>query len=73
MPDEALKLIDRALDIAGPNPTLLDTRAVILMQLREGEKAVEAVREAVRSRPEKPIYYFHLVGLPDDKVTLRST
>jgi len=59
-PEEALKLVDRALDIAGPNPTLLDTRAVILMQLNQGDKAVEALREAVRSRPDKPTYYFHL-------------
>jgi tetratricopeptide (TPR) repeat protein len=59
-PEEALKLVDRALDIAGPNPTLLDTRAVVLMQLNQGDKAVEALREAVSSQPDKPIRYFHL-------------
>ena len=30
------------------------------MQLNQGDKAVEALREAVRSRPDKPTYYFHL-------------
>ena len=57
---EALELIDRALDIAGPNPVLLDTRAVVLMQLNQGYKAVEAIREAVSLQPDKPIRYFHL-------------
>jgi tetratricopeptide (TPR) repeat protein len=59
-PEEALKLIDRALDIAGPNPTLLDTRAVVLMQLNQGDKAVAALREAVSSQPDDPIRHFHL-------------
>ena len=57
---EALRLVDRALDIAGPNPALLGTRAVVLMQLSQGDKAVEALLEAVSSEPERPIYYFHL-------------
>ncbi len=59
-PGEALKLVDRALDVAGPNPTLLNTRAVILMQLSQGDLAIKALREAVRSQPDKPTYYFHL-------------
>ncbi len=58
--EEALKLVDRAIDIAGPNPTLLDTRAVVLMQLSQGDKAREVLQEAVSSDPDKPIYYFHL-------------
>ena len=58
--EEALKLVDRAIGIAGPNPTLLGTRAVVLMQLSQGEKAVEALHEAVSSEPDKPIHYFHL-------------
>ena len=57
---EALELVDRAIDIAGPNPTLLDTRAVVLMQLSQGDKALDALREAVRSQPDRPTYYFHL-------------
>ncbi len=59
-PEEALTLVDRALDIAGPNPTLLDTRAVILMELSLGDKAVEAILESVRLQPDKPVRYFHL-------------
>ncbi len=58
--DEALALIDRALDIAGSNPTLLDTRGAVLMQLDRGNNAVKALQEAVRSQPEKALYYFHL-------------
>ena len=59
-PEEALKLIDRALDIAGPNTTLLDTRALILMQLNQGDKALKALREAVSLQPDEPIRYFHM-------------
>ena len=58
--EEALKLVDRAIDIAGPNSTLLDTRAVVLMQLGQGDKAREVLEEAVSSDPDRPIYYFHL-------------
>ena len=58
--DEALELVDRAIDVAGPNPTLLDTRGVVLMQLGEGDKARDVLQEAVSSDPGKPIYYFHL-------------
>ena len=58
--DEALKLVDRALDIVGPNPGLLDTRAIALMRLSQGEKALDALHEAVSSQPGKPIYHFHM-------------
>ena len=30
------------------------------MQLNQGDKAIEALHEAVNSRPDKPTYYFHL-------------
>ncbi|MFI5457357.1 MAG: tetratricopeptide repeat protein [Isosphaerales bacterium] len=57
---EALTLVDRAIDIAGRNPALLDTRAVVLMQLSQGDKALQDIRDAVSSEPDKPVRYFHL-------------
>ena len=58
--EESLALVDRAIDIAGPNPALLDTRAVVLMQLSRADKALEDILQAVSSDPDKPVRYFHL-------------
>ncbi len=58
--EEALKLVDRAIDVAGPNPSLLDTRAVVLLQIGQGDKAREALQEAVSSDPDKSVCYYHL-------------
>ena len=57
---EALGLVDRAIDIAGPDPALLDTRAVVLMRLGQADEAQRVLREAVNSDPDGAIYYFHL-------------
>ncbi len=59
-PEEALERVDRALDIAGPHPKLLDTRAVVLMRLGRCDKALEALLEAANLQPDKPTRYFHL-------------
>jgi len=58
--DEALTLVDRAIDLAGPNPALLDTRAVVLMQLNEAGKALNDLRDSLTYEPDKPTRYFHL-------------
>ena len=61
-PKDALKLVDRAIDVAGPNPMLLDTKAVVLMQLEEGHQAVDALLVALNHYPDRPTYYFHLAS-----------
>src|SRR5262249_12343444 len=48
---EALELIDHALEIQGPVPTLVDTRAVVLIQAGQIEKAIPILEEARNSNP----------------------
>jgi predicted Zn-dependent protease len=48
---EALDLINRAIDRAGPQPKLLDTRAIAYMALGQGEKAVHDLEQAEDSDP----------------------
>ena len=55
---EALDLIDRAIAIAGSNPTLCDTRAVIHVQLGKTEPAIRDLRAAMAISPEKSVLYF---------------
>jgi cellulose synthase operon protein C len=57
---EALTLANRAIDLAGHNPTLLDTRAVVFLQLNQAEKALDDLRESLTYEPDKPRRYFHL-------------
>ncbi len=57
---EALQLIDRAIEAAGTLPTLIDTRAVVLMRLGKTDEAVSQL-EAIRKRmPGKSSFAFHL-------------
>src|SRR5208337_232844 len=57
---EALELIDRAIDIAGSNATLFDTRAVVYLQLGKTDLALQDLRSALAINPEKSVLYFHL-------------
>ena len=57
---EALELIDRAIEIAGSDPTLLDTRAVVYIQLGKPDPALESLRDALAIDPQKAVAYFHL-------------
>jgi tetratricopeptide (TPR) repeat protein len=49
--DEALKLISRAMEIAGPLPELLDTQAVTYMALGDAEKAVQVLQQVMKEKP----------------------
>jgi tetratricopeptide (TPR) repeat protein len=49
--DEALALVNRAIDAAGPLPLLLDTRAAVYLALGKLEPALADLREAVASEP----------------------
>jgi tetratricopeptide (TPR) repeat protein len=57
--EEAKTLIDRALDIGGPRPELLDTRAVVNLALKESGKAIADLQRALAESPSG-IQYFHL-------------
>jgi tetratricopeptide (TPR) repeat protein len=57
---EALELINRAVDLAGENPAPLDTRAVIFLQMGQADRAVQDLGRALKIQPTSRVYYFHL-------------
>ena len=57
--DESLKLINRAIDIAGPLGVLLDSRATVYMAMKNPEKAIEDMTTAVADQ-DVPVRLFHL-------------
>ncbi len=54
---EAKELTGRALDVAGPTPFLLDTRALAHMALGQHEQAVTDLEEALARQPTGTRYY----------------
>jgi tetratricopeptide (TPR) repeat protein len=56
---EALDLVKRAIDRAGPHPALLDTRAIVRLSSGDTLGAIEDLTEAVAESPTGPTY-FHL-------------
>ena len=68
---EALSYIDRAIEIAGPQPGLLDTKGTILLLDGKAEDAVPLLEQAAASSLTDPRYHFHLAvaydrsGLPE--------
>ncbi|MHB1556389.1 MAG: tetratricopeptide repeat protein [Isosphaeraceae bacterium] len=58
--EEALGLITRAVEIDGPNPTLLDTLAVVLIRRGKFDRAVEQLTRAQQRVPGKPSLALHL-------------
>jgi tetratricopeptide (TPR) repeat protein len=57
---EALKLINRAIELYGPQADLLDTRALVYLAMGQGSQAVTDLRRAVADAPG-PTTYFHLI------------
>ena len=57
---EALEHINRAIDLAGSDATLLDTRAVVYLKQGKIDLALQDLHAAVELNPEKSILYFHL-------------
>lgn len=57
--DEALTLINRAIDVAGPRAELLDTRASVHMARQRGDLALKDMEAALADNPTPP-RYFHL-------------
>ncbi len=62
---EALKLINQALKLAGPNDELLDTRAVIYLQMKKPDRAIEDLRK-VSFANSGAMRYFHLAQACDE-------
>jgi tetratricopeptide (TPR) repeat protein len=57
--EEALEFAQQALQIIGPNPSLLDTRGVIYLTMGKAEQAIQDLQTAVEERPTAT-YCFHL-------------
>jgi tetratricopeptide (TPR) repeat protein len=57
--DEALRLADRAIELAGPLHELLDTRALIYLKKGQAARAVEDLQQAL-AQTRSPTRYFHL-------------
>lgn len=58
--EEALQHIDRAIEIAGPIPSLFDTRSVIYLQTGKPELALKDLQTALAADPQKSVLYVHL-------------
>jgi tetratricopeptide (TPR) repeat protein len=56
---ESLDLINRALQLAGPDPELLDTRAVIQLNLDSPREAIRDLEQALKEN-STPSLWFHL-------------
>ncbi len=69
-PEEALGLVDRAVELAGTSPNIADTRGVILARLGRFDEAIRELESAIHARPTAS-YHFHLAwaafkaGRPD--------
>jgi tetratricopeptide (TPR) repeat protein len=57
---EAVRLIDRAIEIQGKAPALADTRAVALIQLGQADRALEDLLQVRKQSPRNPSYALHL-------------
>jgi Tfp pilus assembly protein PilF len=58
---EAVTLVNRAIDAAGPVPELLDTRAVVYLMTQQTDLAVKDLRQAIAQAPD-PVKYYHLAA-----------
>ncbi|MBL8796384.1 MAG: tetratricopeptide repeat protein [Planctomycetia bacterium] len=56
---EALTLVNRAIELIGPQPDLLDTRASVQLTLNRSDLAIIDLEQANAERPA-PTRYFHL-------------
>jgi tetratricopeptide (TPR) repeat protein len=57
--EEARRLIERALELGGPSPALLDSRAMVELAAGDPQPAIHDLEEATADEPS-PEYYFHL-------------
>ena len=55
----AIPIIEKAIQLIGPKPTLLDTRAIVFQSIREYEKAEHDLQLAIGTQLN-PVYLYHL-------------
>ena len=65
---EAIELIDRAIEILGENPSLVDTRAVAQINSSQVDQAVEELLAIRKQVPQNPSFALHWPG----PITLRA-
>jgi tetratricopeptide (TPR) repeat protein len=63
--EEAIRLIERAIEIAGPQPQFLDTKGTILMSENKPDDAIPLLEQAAASPLADPRYHFHLAAAYD--------
>ena len=59
---EALEYIERAIEIAGRQPSLLDTRGTVLLKLGDHQQAIASLEEATAGGSADARYYLHLAA-----------
>ena len=59
-PAAALKLIDQAIESAGPLPALLDTKGVVLLASGRAQDAVAVLEKSVQARDATAPRFLHL-------------
>ena len=59
---QALPLIDKAIQLAGNRPALLDTKGMVLFHLHDYHAAVKLLRQAVDVKNSDPRHTFHLAA-----------
>jgi Flp pilus assembly protein TadD len=57
---EAVRLIDRAIEIQGKDPSFVDTRAVALIRLGQADRALEDLLVVRKQSPRNPSHALHL-------------
>jgi tetratricopeptide (TPR) repeat protein len=55
--DDALAMIQKAIELAGPLPELLDTRAVIFLKTNQTDLAIKDLQQAIAQAPAGNVYY----------------
>jgi cellulose synthase operon protein C len=73
--EQSLKLVDQAIEVAGPLGAMLDSRAIVYMAMNNSEKALEDAKAAVADQ-ETPVRLFHLAqayALAGDAKAARTT
>ncbi len=57
---EAIALVNRAINVAGEIPSLLNARALAFMDLGQSDPALADAKRVLASEPSSPSAYFHL-------------
>jgi tetratricopeptide (TPR) repeat protein len=67
----SVELIDQAIEIAGPLPALLDSRAIVKLNLEQLDSAVQDLRQAL-DQDSNPMFWLHLAYVQIRRNDLRG-